>query len=147
MHLFSISPFIGGEYLAVTESGGLYLGEPGSTLKTLRPPASSDELIQRLVCYGAHPRSALLVENFQVFMLDFRSRLNDLRPLLNETYKVTCMSRDPLNPFWFLMATPTELLLLDLRQPAPPLLSVRHEMPHPPRFISPLTSQAGRGRI
>ena len=148
MYVFLLtSPHIPGEFVAVSESGGLYLGKPCSTTMTLRSPdvQGSTNHIQRQCCYGAHPRSILLVENFQLYSFDLRSPSADLQPLIDATYKVTCITHDPWNSFRVLMTTPTELLLVDLRQTSLPVLAIRHEMAHPPRFISALQTEERTG--
>lgn len=48
-------------------------------------------------------------------------------------------------PFHCLMATRTQLLLVDVRQPSEPVLAVLHHLTQPPVHIAELSLSAGEG--
>ncbi|XP_065916634.1 uncharacterized protein [Dysidea avara] len=76
-------------------------------------------------CYAAHPRQAIIADCTSISLLDFRNSARELCPLLKTHHNpVTALSSHPLHPYHTIVATVESLLVLDLRQPYQPLLTI-----------------------
>ena len=75
--------------------------------------------------------------------LIFTPLLTHPSPHLPSHTIISAISPHPSHPFHLFIATSRELLLLDTRQPDPPLLATQHEFHDPPRFISTLCNDEG----
>jgi len=75
----TISPYIAGEAIAVTENGGVYLWSCEHSLRTVHQPnhVMSNDLPWYQCVYAANPRCIVLADAKRIDLLDFRvSNLN-----------------------------------------------------------------------
>lgn len=82
--------------------------------------------------------------------LSLQSEGVSLTPLLSspcavlpDHVTITCLSHDRDHTHCVLVATSEQFLVLDLRQPLPPVLAARHTLTHPPSAITTLTPHTG----
>ncbi len=137
----------------LTKPEGLRILSKGSKVT---PIASS--LHPQTLCYGAHPRSLVFAVNNKAYKLDWRVKeiisiifffnffftiflYFQTSPistcvLFEAKDVITCLSHDPANLFTVFMCTRWHLVVVDLREPCRPLLSVMLEISQPPFFIT-----------
>jgi hypothetical protein len=143
----TVSPYIVGEGLVVTETGGIYMWSQGELLQVLRQPLETPSLSGPShfwrCCYGNHPRSVVLAEHTGVSLCDLRSNKMTLSPLLTSPSEwlpnkslVSAVSPSPSHPHRLHISTSHSLLLLDLRQPRWPLLDQSHDLSHTPKILT-----------
>ena len=138
----------------MTECGGLCIHQESLQVKVIRASVIEGSVGSTMCLFGTHPGHLLWMEKGKLYSSDLRTDqvcwwyalgismqhcillqlpLQAMTPAVQVgegNVEVMCIGSGG-QPFHVLVATKKELLVLDIRQPAEPLLTVSHHLTHP----------------
>ena len=128
-----LSPHIRNEAVILLQGGLLYIVSRQESCRCVLP----EEDKWCCVVFGPHPRYVVCANENTVAGCQLKKEKISCYEMLykvNHT-RIMTLSRHPSNPYIFALATLTTVLLLDVRQPMVPYLSISPEMTGPIEFL------------
>lgn len=141
----AVSPYVPGEGVVVTETGGMYLWRCGQGVTTMRAAVTCDNSNDSpwyQCVFAANPQCIAIANAKALDLLDFRAGklfqwffFSIPSPQVDSFECISAIQRHPQNFHHYILATDQSLMLLDDRYLQHPVLKWRHHNEDPVQFI------------